>query len=53
MVSKNFMDKRGGGGGREGVSRFSFTNFLSHSAKKFRREPIRVSLSSVIEKFYA
>ena len=34
-VSKNFMDKKGGGG--EGVSRFSVKNFLSQSAEKFRR----------------
>ena len=33
LVSKKFMDKRGGGGG---VSRFSVKNFLSHSAEKFR-----------------
>ena len=32
LVSKKFMDKRGGG-----VSRFSVKNFLSHSAEKFRR----------------
>ena len=32
--SEKFMDKRGGGGG---VSRFSFENFLSHSAENFRR----------------
>ena len=30
-VSKKFMDKRGG------VSRLSIENFLSHSAKNFRR----------------
>ena len=33
LVSKKFMDKRG----REGVSRFSVENFLSHSAENFRR----------------
>ena len=32
-LSKNFMDKRGG---REGVSRFSIENFLSHGAEKYR-----------------
>ena len=32
LVSKKFMDKRGGG-----VSRFSIKTFLSHSAEKFRR----------------
>ena len=38
-VAKKFMDKRGGGGGggREGVSRCSVENFLSHSAENFRR----------------
>ena len=41
LVSKKFMDKRGGGrdGGREGVSRSSVKNFLSHSAKNFKVEP--------------
>ena len=42
LVSKKFMDKRGGGGmegGREGVSRSSVKNFLSHSAKNFGVEP--------------
>ena len=32
LVAKKFMDKREGE-----VSRFSFENFLSHSAEKFRR----------------
>ena len=35
LVSKHFTDKRGVE--REGVSRFSDENFLSHSAEKFRR----------------
>ena len=36
LVSKNYMDKMGGGG-REGVLRFSVKIFLSHSAESFRR----------------
>ena len=32
LVSKKFMERRGGG-----VSRFFVKNFLSHSAEKFRR----------------
>ena len=35
--AKEFMDKRGEGGGEEGVSRFSVKNFLSHTAENFRR----------------
>ena len=42
-VAKEFMDKRGGG-----VSRFSFENFLSDSAEKFRR---RTLLCCVSENF--
>ena len=42
------MNKRGGG-----VSRFSVKSFLSHSAKKFRREEsFSVSLLSGIEKLW-
>ena len=38
----------------EGVSRFSIENFLSHTAKNFRRgESFSVSLISGIEKFSA
>ena len=49
-VAKKFMDKRGAGG----VSRLSIENFLSHSAKNFRRggrEFFSDSLISGIEKF--
>ena len=43
LVAKKLMDKREGE-----VSRFSFENFLSHSAeKKFVGEPFRVSLIRV------
>ena len=41
------MDKTEGG-----VSRFSVKIFLSHSAEKFRRESISISLISGIEKVY-
>ena len=51
LVSKKFMDKRGGGGGE--VSRYSVKNFLSHSAESFIGEPFSVSLISGIEKFNA
>ena len=47
-VAKKFI-----GGGKEGVSRFSVENFLSHSAEKFCRGTFSVSLISGIEKFYA
>ena len=47
-VAKKFMDKR------VGVSRFHVENFLSHSAKNFRRvESFSVSKFSGTEKFYA
>ena len=38
------------GWGREGVWRFSFENFLSHSGENFVGEPFSVSLISGIEK---
>ena len=54
LVSKKFMNKRGGGGvgerrgRREGTSRFSIENILSHSAEKFHRGTF---LCCVLENF--
>ena len=46
-VAKNFMDKRGGGGGRE-YQDFQSKFFLSHSAEKIRKGTL---LCCVSEKF--
>ena len=48
------MDKLWGGeGGREGVSRFSSNNFLSHSAENFCEGTLCASLLWGIEELYA
>ena len=47
--AKKFMDKRGEGGGEEGVSRFSVKNFLSYTAEGFRRGILYASLIWGIE----
>ena len=41
------MDKRGGGGVREGVSRFSVEDFLSHSAENIRRGTLLCCVSEI------
>ena len=46
-VANKFMDKKGGG-----VSRFRSKIFCLTVPKNFVGEPFRVSLISVIEKFY-
>ena len=48
-VAKKLLDKRGGGRGREGVSRFSFETFFFTMPKNFVGEPFSVSLISGIE----
>ena len=52
-VAKKFMDKRGGGreGGR--ITIFHQKFFLSHSAEKFRRGTLFVSIISGLDEFYA
>ena len=54
LVSKRFMDKRGGvGGGRTGVSRFSVKHFLSQIGEKFRRGTIYCFIKSGYRKKFA
>ena len=48
LVTKKRMVKTGGG-----VSRLCVDGFLSHMPKNFTGEPFCVSLTPVIEKFYA
>ena len=47
-VSEKFIDKSAG---REGLLRFSVENSFSHSAEKFRKGNLSVSLNSRIENF--
>ena len=47
LVAKKFLDKGGGG-----VSNFCVESFLSHSAERFRKEPLSLSLFSAVEKVW-
>ena len=45
-VAKKFLDKGGG------VSNFCVESFLSHSAERFRKEPLSLSLFSAVGKVW-
>ncbi len=46
-LSKKFLDKKLGGGRREGVSRFKVKSFLSHSCENIRRRNLLCCVSEI------